>query len=92
MATRHEPDEEATRLYSRYKRARETEAELKDPVRRQAAQDLKAGVTVGQLVKLTGLSDEYFRRIARAEGVERKRPPTVRKLATDSEQQKAVQP
>lgn len=74
------PDDEATRLYARYKRARETEAELKDPVRDQAAIDLKAGVTVSELAKLTGLTPEFFRRIARAEGVERLRPPTVGKL------------
>lgn len=80
MATDYAPDEEATRLYARYKRAREAEAELKDPVREQAAADLKAGATVSQLAKLTGLTPEYFRRIARAEGVERLRPPTVGKL------------
>lgn len=74
------PDDEATRLYARYKRARETEAELKDPVRDQAAIDLKAGATVSELAKLTGLTPEFFRRIARAEGVERLRPPTVGKL------------
>lgn len=78
--TSYEPTEDTTRLYARYKRARETEAELKDPVRQQAEADLKAGATVGQLAKLTGLTPEYFRRIAREAGVERKRPPTVGKL------------
>ncbi|MEV6580252.1 hypothetical protein AB0M92_19040 [Streptomyces sp. NPDC051582] len=80
------PDDEAVRLYTRYKRARETEAELKDPVREQAANDLKAGATVRDLAKLTGLTPEFFRRIARAEGVERLRPPTVGKLKPDGEQ------
>lgn len=41
---------------------------------------LRRGATVSQLAKLTGLTAEYFRRIARAEGVERLRPPTVGKL------------
>ncbi|MCF3101455.1 hypothetical protein IPZ58_07655 [Streptomyces roseoverticillatus] len=81
MPSDYEPDDEALRLYSRYKRAREAEAELKDPVREQAARDLKAGATVSDLARLTGLTAEYFRRIARAEGVERKRAPTVGKLA-----------
>lgn len=71
------PDDEAERLYGRYKRALETERELKDPVREQAARDLKAGASVTQLSKLTGMTPEVFRRIARAEGVERKREPTV---------------
>lgn len=79
----YSPDDEAARLYARYKRARETEAELKDPVRDQAAIDLKAGATVSELAKLTGLTPEFFRRIARAEGVERLRPPTVGKLKGD---------
>ncbi|MFE9844699.1 hypothetical protein [Streptomyces goshikiensis] len=79
------PDDEAVRLYTRYKRARETEAELKDPVREQAAHDLKAGATVRDLAKLTGLTPEFFRRIARAEGVERLRPPTVGKLKSEAE-------
>lgn len=85
MATDYAPDDEATRLYARYKRARETEAELKDPVRDQAAHDLKAGATVSQLAKLTGLTPEYFRRIAREEGVARLRPPTVGKLKSSKE-------
>lgn len=84
MASDHTPDDEAVRLYARYKRARDTEAELKDPVREQAARDLRAGSTVGELAKLTGLSDEHFRRLARSIGVELKRPPTVRKIADDA--------
>lgn len=74
------PDGDATRLYARYKRARETVAELNDPIRDQAELDLRAGATVGQLAKLSGLTPEYFRRIAREIGVERRREPTVGKL------------
>lgn len=71
------PDEETARTYARYRKALETERELRDPVREQAARDLHAGATVTQLAKLTGMTPEVFRRIARAQGVERKREPTV---------------
>jgi hypothetical protein len=77
MASKHEPDAEAARLYARRKRHHDALLELDSPVREQAALDLKAGATPGQLAKLTGLSDEFFRRIARAIGAERKREPTV---------------
>ena len=79
----HTPDEEATKLFTRYKRIRETEIELRDEVRTTAAAELKAGATVGQLAKLTGLTPEYFRRIARENDVELKRPPTVQKISQD---------
>lgn len=71
------PPDDTERLYSRYRRALETERELKNPVREQAARDLRAGATVTQLARLTGMTPEVFRRIARAEGIERKRAPTV---------------
>lgn len=89
MASKFEPDEDATRLYARRKRHHDALVELDEPVREQAVRDLKAGATPGQLAKLTGLSDEFFRRIARAIGAERKREPTVgreveaKKRATD---------
>lgn len=74
----YEPaDDEAARLYARRKRHHDALVELDTPVREQAARDLLAGATPGQLAKLTGLSDEFFRRIARAVGAERKRKPTV---------------
>jgi len=77
MTGKYEPDDVTAKLFGRYKRARETEKELQPQVREAAAQALKDGATVSQLAKLTGLTDEVFRRIARAEGVERLRPPTV---------------
>lgn len=77
MTSKFEPADEAARLYARRKRHHDALVELDGPVRDQAARDLKAGATPGQLAKLTGLSDEFFRRIARAIGAERKRPPTV---------------
>lgn len=83
------PDEETARTYARYKRALETERELRDPVREHAARDLHAGATVTQLAKLTGMTPEVFRRIARAEGVERKREPTVGREAGGSQRRPA---
>jgi primosomal protein N'' len=76
MTSDYTPPEEAARLYARYKHTRELEKRLLAQVKDQAARDLKEGATVGQLAKLTSLTDEVFRRIARAEGVERLRPPT----------------
>ncbi|MET9339242.1 hypothetical protein [Nonomuraea sp. NPDC003804] len=71
------PAADTASLFARYKRARETEKTLLPEVKEAAAQALREGATVSQLAKLTGLTDELFRRIARAEGVERLRPPTV---------------
>lgn len=77
MATDYTPDDDNLRIYGRHKRHHDAaKAELK-AVREKAAEDLLAGATPAQLAKLTGLSDEFFRRIARAVGAERKREPTV---------------
>lgn len=70
------PDD-AAHLFSRFKRANDTAKALLPEVKEFAARELKAGATVRDLANLTGLTDELFRRIARAEGVERLRPPTV---------------
>lgn len=83
MTSSYSPDEKAAQLFARYKRARETEQDLLPQVKEVAVQALRDGATVGQLSKLTGLTDEVFRRIARAEGVERLRPPTVGEQAVD---------
>jgi hypothetical protein len=77
MATDHTPDADSQRIYARHKRHHEAAAELKPEVRERAARDLLAGSTPAELAKLTGLSDEFFRKIARAVGAERKREPTV---------------
>ena len=77
MATDHEPSDENQRIYARHKRHHDAaKAELVE-VRARAEVDLLAGSTPAELAKLTGLSDEFFRRIARKVGAERKRPPTV---------------
>ncbi|MFJ4637547.1 hypothetical protein ACIP69_18225 [Streptomyces hygroscopicus] len=69
------PDE--ARVFGKYKRAYETERELRPDVKKLAAAALHRGATNKELMELTGLSDEFFRRIARAEGIERQREPTV---------------
>ncbi|MFH8867145.1 GIY-YIG nuclease family protein [Streptomyces griseus] len=84
-ATRPTGDPDADALYEDHRRNLEEARALLPAVREQAAADLKAGATVSQLAKLTGLTPEYFRRIARAEGVERLRPPTVGKLKPEGE-------
>jgi hypothetical protein len=77
MATDHEPSDENQRIYARHKRHHEAaKAELEE-VRTRAEADLLAGSTPAELARLTGLSDEFFRRIARKVGAERKREPTV---------------
>lgn len=81
MPTDHTPDDETLRIYARHKRHHEAAKAELPAVRERAEKDLLAGSTPTELAKLTGLSDEFFRRIARAVGAERKRPPTVGKLA-----------
>jgi hypothetical protein len=77
----YKPPPDAASVFARYKEHYEGERELKPAVVEMADRELKAGATVGELAKLTGLTPEVFRRRARALGVERKRPPTVGKLS-----------
>ncbi|PBC80140.1 hypothetical protein BX265_4976 [Streptomyces sp. TLI_235] len=84
MASDYTPTEDEAQLFARYKRAREAEKRLLAEVKAAAPHSLRAGATVSQLAAMTGLSDEVFRRIARAEGVERLREPTVGKLRPDA--------
>lgn len=88
MASDYTPTDEAARLYAQHKRHHEKAAELRDEVKEQAAKDLLAGAKPVELAKLTGLSDEFFRRIARSVGAERKREPTV---GREAEAKKAAQ-
>lgn len=78
--TPYKPPHDAAALFARYKEHYEAERDLKPDMIETADRELKAGATVGELAKLTGLTPEVFRRRARALGVERKRPPTVGKL------------
>ncbi|MGW7359439.1 hypothetical protein ACWGI0_23095 [Streptomyces sp. NPDC054802] len=80
----YEPRDDAAKLFTRHKRAVDTQAELKDPLREMAIREMReAGATVGDLARLTGLSTEYFRRLAREAGIERRREPTVRRLTDE---------
>ncbi|WP_327377985.1 hypothetical protein OG393_30905 [Streptomyces sp. NBC_01216] len=80
----YEPSDEAAKLFRKQKRLVDDQAEIKEPLREMAVREMRdAGATVGDLARLTGLSTEYFRRIARAGGIERRREPTVRRLADD---------
>lgn len=73
---------EAQELFERYRLAREESLMLLPHVKQAAAIEMRdKGVTVGQLAKLTGLTDEVFRRIGRANEIERLREPTVGKDA-----------
>lgn len=78
------PPDDAAKVFSRYRHAVETLAD-KDPLKEMAVREMRDhGATVGDLARHTGLSDEYFRRIAREAGIVRKRPPTVGPLRDDS--------
>lgn len=83
MPKDHTPASEAVETFARYKAHYEGERTLKPDMLEFADRELKAGATVGQLAAWTGLTPEVFRRRARALGVERKRPPTVGKLAPE---------
>ncbi|MFJ7525154.1 GIY-YIG nuclease family protein [Streptomyces griseus] len=78
-------NQEIASLFAQYKATVELERQLRPKVKQAAGQEMLAGATVSQLAKLTGLTPEYFRRIARAEGVERLRPPTVGKLKLEGD-------
>lgn len=76
MASDYTPDDRDAQTLARFKRHYEAQKALLPEVKEIAARTLKGGATVGELAKWTGLTDEVFRRIARAEGVELLRPPT----------------
>lgn len=81
----YEPRDDAAKLFRQQKRLVEDQAKIKDPLREMAVREMReAGATVGDLARLTGLSTEFFRRIARAEGIELLRPPTVGPLKKDN--------
>ncbi|MFD1309753.1 GIY-YIG nuclease family protein [Streptomyces kaempferi] len=77
------PSPEAAEVFARFKGHYEARRGLEPEMLESADRALKAGATVGQLAAWTGLTPEVFRRRARALGVERKRPPTVGKLAPE---------
>jgi electron transfer flavoprotein alpha subunit len=84
MTRNYKPPKDAAEVFAQYKAHYEGERELKPAMVEFADRELKAGATVGQLAKLTGLTPEVFRRRARALGIELKRPPTVGKLKPEA--------
>ena len=70
------PPEHAADLFAEYRAAVETARRLKPQVRQVAEEELRRGVTAGQLAHATGETDEVYRRLARRLGIEQKRPPT----------------
>lgn len=83
---------EVAAVFAKYKHDHEMERHLRGPMLELADRELKAGATVGELAKLTGLTPEVFRRRARALGVERKRPPTVGKLSPSAPERTEAPP
>lgn len=83
MATdTYEPDEETAALFARYRRAKELEETLRPQVKERAIREMRdADATVGALHRLTGMTDEVFRRLARENDIDRRREPTVGKDA-----------
>jgi hypothetical protein len=76
--TSYEPDPTAAKTFASYKRAYEAERDLKPTMREAAEQAIRAGASNQQLAKLTGLTSEYFRKLAERIGVDnRRRAPTV---------------
>jgi hypothetical protein len=76
--TSYEPDAKTAQLFARYKRAVETERDLKPDMRAAAEEAVRAGASNQELAALTGLTSEYFRKLAEKIGVDnRRRAPTV---------------
>lgn len=77
----YEPPADAAALFARVKKAHDTLRELRGPLYEMAVREMRNGdATVGDLASLTGYDPEKFRRMGRAEGIERRRPPTVGQL------------
>lgn len=76
------PSKEVATLFARYRRAKEEEEALRPLVKERAVRVMSnEDATVGALHRLTGMTDEVFRRLARDNGIERRREPTVGKDA-----------
>lgn len=69
MTSEWTPTEEDARTLARYKKARETERELKPATRTIALAALRDGATPAQLAEHTGESAETFRRIRDANDI-----------------------
>lgn len=74
----YEPDPASARLFGRYKQAYEAERDLRPQVRKAAETAIRNGATNPELARLTGLTTEFFRKIANEIGVDnRTKAPTV---------------
>lgn len=69
MTSEWTPTEEEARTLARYKKARETERELKPVTRTIGLDALRKGATPAQLAELTGESAETFRRLRDANDI-----------------------
>ena len=81
MATDYTPAPGDADYYRRYKRAHDTVKQMRKGIDERAVRDMGNGATVSDMAELTGLADEVFRRLGRANGIERRREPTVGKDA-----------
>lgn len=81
MATDYTPDVLDAAALARFKRTHTAHEQQLREIKELAPKLMRQGATVGQLAKWTGLTDEVFRRIGRAHGIERLREPTVGKDA-----------
>ncbi|MFE3126753.1 hypothetical protein ACFXHD_25395 [Streptomyces hydrogenans] len=78
------PSEDAARLFQEKKALLDAEEAIKEPLRAMAVREMRnAGATVGDLSRLTGMSPEYFRKLARAAGIDLRRPPVRRPSTGD---------
>ncbi|MFF8412887.1 hypothetical protein [Streptomyces omiyaensis] len=76
------PTEDAAALFQQKKDLLAAEEALKEPLRAMAVREMRdAGATVGDLARLTGMSPEYFRKLARTAGIKLLRPPVRRPTA-----------
>ncbi|MFJ6841390.1 hypothetical protein ACIQRE_01835 [Streptomyces griseoluteus] len=72
----YQPPDDAAELFARIKAAHDTLRELHPRLYNTAIREMRGAATTGDLARLTGYDPEKFRRWARAEGIERRRPPT----------------
>lgn len=80
----YEPPDDAAKVFKQQRKLLDDQAKIKDPLREFAIREMRErDATVGDLARLTGLSTEYFRRIARDAGIALKRAPTVRRITDE---------
>ena len=74
----YKPSDDVAALFARHKRQKAALERLAALVKKQAVEEMRdRDASTADLAERTGLSDETFRRLARENGIERKREPTV---------------